>query len=63
VVRNWLRTASRANLPGPAQIKRQFLEFSAWLPEYCDQNALDRHDLQFVEYVALVEEWLKADNT
>jgi hypothetical protein len=63
VVRNWLRIASAANLPGPTQIKRQFLEFSAALPEYCDRNALDRHDLQYIEYVALAEEWLKADNT
>ena len=63
VVRNWLRTAGRANLPGPTLIKRQFLEFSARLAENCDRNALDRHDLQFVEYVALAEEWLKADNT
>lgn len=58
-IRNWLVTASgHSNLPGPALIRRRFWEFSSALPEYCTGLGLDRHDLQFVEYVALVQEWL-----
>ncbi len=59
VVRNWLRAASGQQvLPGPRLIKRQFFGFTSALPENCKRNGLDRNDLQFVEYVALAQEWL-----
>lgn len=61
VVRRWLRTASkRTTLPGPVTIKARFAQFTAELPEICDESGLDRQDLQFVEYVTFVEEWLRA---
>jgi hypothetical protein len=64
LVRNWLRTVARQqHLPGPALIKRQFLEYSTALPEYCDRSGLDRQDLQFVDYVTLAQEWLAAGNS
>ena len=61
VVRNWLRSTSRRRtIPGPVRIKERFARFSSVLPEYCDRQGLDRHDLQFPEYVTLIEEWLKS---
>jgi hypothetical protein len=63
VVRNWLRTSSgQRDLPGPALIKRRFLEFSNALPEYCDGSGLDSQDLQFVDYVDLAQVWLAVGN-
>jgi hypothetical protein len=60
VVRNWLRTTSgRTTIPGPKNIRENFLRFSTALPTLADRTGLDRNDLQFVEYVTLVEEWLK----
>ena len=60
-IRNWLRSASRrTSIRGPVRIKEQFIRFSRVLPEYCDRQGLDRHDLQFTEYVTLIEEWLKS---
>jgi hypothetical protein len=64
VVRNWLRGASRqSNLPGPSAIRGQFFAFTTALPESCDSLGLDRHDLQFVEYMALAQEWLAVGNS
>lgn len=61
IVRNWLRSMSeRKTIPGPLEIKRRFARFSRALPDYCHRQGLDRHDLQFPEYVTLIEEWLKA---
>lgn len=61
VVRNWLRsTSGRTTLLGPVRIKEHFVRFSSVLPEFCDRQGLDRHDLQFSEYVTLIEEWLKS---
>ena len=61
LVRNWLRSASRRKtVTGAVRIKEHFLRFSSVLPEYCDRQGLDRHDLQFAEYITLIEEWLKS---
>lgn len=61
VVRSWLRGASkRTTIPGASKIKERFARFSAVLPAYCDAQGLDRGDLQFSEYVTLIEEWLKS---
>jgi len=60
VVRNWLRAITRRKtFPGPVLIKKRFRVFSKVLPELCDKVGLDRTDIQFVEYVTLIEEWLK----
>ncbi len=59
-VRNWFRSVSRRQtLPGPVRIRERFSLFSGALPSFCHRQGLDRHDLQFVEYVTLVEEWLR----
>lgn len=60
VVRNWLKTNSgRERVPGPRDIRTRFAGFAAALPRLCDESGLDRHDIQFVEYVTLAEEWIK----
>ncbi len=60
-VRNWLKSISRRKtIPGPKPIRTHFARFSAVLPEYCDRLGLDRDDIQFAEYVTMVEEWLKS---
>ena len=59
-VRNWLRGASkRANIPGPRKIKERFARFSTVIPAYCDRLGIERTDIQFPEYVTMVEEWLR----
>jgi hypothetical protein len=61
LVRNWLRGASkRANVPGPRKIKERFARFSTVIPAYCDRLGLERTDIQFAEYVTMVEEWLRS---
>ena len=61
-VRNWLRGASkRADIPGPKKIKERFARFSTVIPAYCDRLGLDRTDIQFPEYVTMVEEWLRSE--
>jgi hypothetical protein len=62
VVRHWLRIVSkRSSIPGPIAINGRFARFTSDLPTLCDKSGLDRNDLQFVEYVALAEAWLRAD--
>jgi hypothetical protein len=59
VVRNWLRTVSgRSTIPGPRRIREHFAEFTCAIPEFAELLGLDLGDIQFVEYVTLVEEWL-----
>tara|TARA_R110000782_G_scaffold129099_1_gene220668 strand:+ start:1691 stop:2308 length:618 start_codon:yes stop_codon:yes gene_type:complete len=61
IVRDWLKAVSRRQtIPGPQTIRRHFTNFSAVLPTYCDNLGLDRHDIEFVEYVTMIEEWLKS---
>lgn len=60
VVRDWLRNASgRKTLPGPAVIRRRHANFLLALPGLRKVNGLDPDDVQFVEYVTMVEEWLE----
>ncbi len=63
IVRNWLRASSlRKDVPGAAKIKQRFNQFSLALPKLCKESGLNRKDILFVEYVALAEEWLKANS-
>ena len=60
LIRNWLRAASRRKtIPGQNLIKKRFTKFSNVLPKLCDDVGLDKTDIQFVEYVTFIEEWLK----
>ena len=64
VVRHWLMAASRRrNVPPVSAIRRHFIEFGLALPQLCDENQIDRDDIQFVEYVALAVSWLTASST
>ena len=60
VVRNWLQGASaRKTVPGPAKIVMRFSRFSQLIPDLATNAGLDRAKLTFIDYVLLVEEWLK----
>lgn len=62
LVRHWLRVVTkRESIPGPIAINERFARFTSGLPVLCDESSLDRDDLQFVEFVALVEAWLRVD--
>lgn len=62
LVRHWLRVVTkRESIPGPISIDDRFARFTSDLPKVCDESGLARNDLQFVEYVALVEAWLRVD--
>jgi hypothetical protein len=60
VVRSMLSTAlgGRAHIPGPAAIRRRYAGFRADLPAMGRRMHVRVSELQFVEYQALVEEWL-----
>jgi len=61
VVRNWLRsTSGRREIPGPVAIKKRFIAFSDQLPEFCDRLNLERHDIQFAEYVDMARSWIES---
>lgn len=59
-VRAMLSTAldGTARLPGPAMIRTRFSQFRADLPVISRRIHVRVPELQFVEYRALVEEWL-----
>ena len=62
LVRHWLCVVTkRESIPGPISIDERFARFTGDLPKVCDEGGLDRNDLQFVEYVALIEAWLRVD--
>jgi hypothetical protein len=59
-VRDWLQGASnRKTVPGPARIISRFAGFSAILPALVTEAELDRKRLTFIDYLHLVEEWLR----
>jgi hypothetical protein len=59
-VRAMLSTAldGRVRMPGPATIRGRFARFRADLPAISRELHVRVSELQFVEYRALVEEWL-----
>ena len=64
VVRHWLRTASRRqSIPTVTTIWKRFLAFGETLPQLCDENRIERADMQFIEYVTLAGSWLTASTT
>jgi len=59
-VRDWLQGASdRKTVPGPTKISARFAAFSAVIAEMATNAGLDRKRLTFIDYVHLVEEWLR----
>ncbi len=61
VVRDWLQGASeRKTVPGPARITARFAAFSKVIPDLATTSGLNRNKLSFIDYVLMVEEWLKS---
>lgn len=59
-VRNWLQGVSgRKTVPGPATITTRFADFSSVIPQAATAAGLDRKNLTFIDYVHMVEEWLR----
>jgi hypothetical protein len=59
-VRDWLQGVSgRVTIPGPAKIKRRFKAFSDVIPTLATAAGLDRHRLSFIDYVQLIEQWIR----
>ncbi len=63
VVRNWLRSASRATiLPGGMEIYRRFQLFEQELLALCAELKVERNELTFNDSVSIISNWLR-DNT
>lgn len=61
IVRDWLRTHSSFGMPSGKLMTERYQQFRRRLPEACGRVNLDRKTLVFVDYAALVAEWLKAN--
>lgn len=60
-VRDWLRTASRRpGLRGAKNMTQRYVQFRSELPAICRAARLDLHELGFLDYRTLVEEWIDA---
>lgn len=60
IVRNWLRSQSqKPGLPGGHVIAERYRSFRADLSEMCREAKLSGDDLIFVDYAALVFQWLR----
>jgi hypothetical protein len=60
-IRDWLRNASRINLPGGAAINGNYRKFRGKLPALCKRLQLELHELTFNDYVNIATEWLKSE--
>lgn len=58
IVRNWLRTHSEFGMPSAEAMLRRFTRFRRQLPAMCRRLHLNATSLIFVDYAALVSEWL-----
>ncbi len=58
--RNWLATVSDRTLPGTLETERLYHDFREDLPNILAKLKLRPKDVQFVEYVKVAMEWLKA---
>jgi hypothetical protein len=59
VVRNWLRSYSRASLPSGSIIWSRYQTFKADLPLLCRELRLEMKELIYNDYVLLVSTWLR----
>ena len=60
IVRDWLRAHSPFGMPSGVVMAGRFVQFRRHLPTMCRAAGLDPSSLIFVDYAALVTEWLKA---
>ncbi len=59
VVRDWLRASTNhAQIPGGAEIHRQFKLFVKELPDLCRELRLKEPEMTFTDYAHLVSAWL-----
>lgn len=60
-VRNWLQSALSADhdIPGPATLRRRYVEFRRQLPAICRSEDLTPSELTFLDYRWLVEAWVE----
>jgi hypothetical protein len=61
VVRDWLRTHSPFGMPSGESMVQRYRRFRRQLPATCAKVGLNPDSLIFVDYAALVAEWLKAN--
>jgi hypothetical protein len=61
-VRNWLRTETGRNLPGPKQIGEALQNFRAMLPRSCESAGISREDVPFTELVSMQMQFLSSAN-
>jgi hypothetical protein len=61
VVRDWLRTHSPFGMPSGQLMVERCRRFRRQLPATCAKVGLEPNSLIFVDYAALVTEWLKAN--
>lgn len=57
-VRNWLRTETGRELPGPKHIGVAFQNFKAALPRSCEIAGMSPGDLPFPELLAMQSQFL-----
>ncbi|MDA9656035.1 MAG: hypothetical protein GWO78_04880 [Dehalococcoidales bacterium] len=58
-VRDWLHTTSRKNsIPSTLIIKQKYKIFLKELPEVCNDLQWDFNDLNYNEFLTIVEEWI-----
>jgi hypothetical protein len=61
IVRDWLRTHSAFGMPSGEAMVQRYRRFRRQLPATCAKVGLNPDRLIFVDYAALVAEWLKAN--
>ena len=61
IVRDWLRTHSPFGMPSGESMVQRYRRFRRQLPATCAKVGLNPDSLIFVDYAALVAEWLKAN--
>lgn len=61
-VRNWLRTETGRDLPGPRQISADLAKFRSTLPLSCESAGISPEDLPFPELLGLQVQFLKSDS-
>jgi len=62
VVSDWLRSRSRrSNIPGGKTIFKRYIEFQKAMTKICRRMGIERRELTFVDFSAIVRSWLKVN--
>lgn len=58
-VRNWIQANTNAKaVPGPAALRKRYIDFRRDLPQLCDILGLSQSELTFIDYRNLVSGWI-----